>query len=1259
MKLSQAIFRWTMRGFFCFLALIIAVVIAFSLLLSPFGRPYLSRWICQSLSNTPYAHFTFDKLQSAGLQTLFFQKGYFYDTDKRLLAFSPKIVIHLNWFKLLKAQLPLQDIMIDHLEISHLNNHVKVIEQPLKPFYKREGVDRSDSLQLSSSTLDLSELEIEDFKLPILPFTANFEIRIKKISFLDLPDFNLSLLASFQWGLLSQSAHVHIHEFFKDPLTNHTPQLDLNIDHRLSILQANLEVSDINHLSLLQNQSLKDFEHTLFKVSAKGPIRSWLNSLKPLPSLIPSIPIDLQAQGLFRNLPFYLKSSGQLKTGTQIDLSKIEFDSCGWKSQGRGFFQLGDQMFSFNLTGPCILAPLTIESLEIQKPKLSLELSGNLQSFEGALEASCDRIRSHELDETFENPVVWLQLEGGNDQPSLIEISFNTHYSNQPLHIQAKVEKNDQGWKLNELTTDGSCFDFTISPSLDSLQDTDSHQVDHFDQQWHLRTTIDWLKSPFAKWMRKQYGVGAGRLQVNTLLTILDLEKGSLKADFDARIDELNAQHFHAKSLTMTGSVKASAFDLAKTRIDNLKFKLHHLENRDQLIAEDFSWQSWGNSQALFYQTDCSRRSYFELDDTSYHFQSSGLIDLNEKSFRVSIEKIQGQWGSLPVHLKQKASIEALDDAIHIQGLDLMIGAGQLSLDGTLNSIETDLQAKLEHVPVDLFSLITGRSLYGNATGHLNLSLHQQNLSLDSKLLLEHLRVLPPLGSPDESQGEVNLQIKQNQAFIRAALTSQKQNLQFNVTGKIGSVPSWFEISKTPLNCNLEILGQLGLFSNLFTIEDFDFEGLIEGTCHAEGTLIEPNLEGRLVIKNGSYDHYPLGLEMRKIEAEILADHNRMTLKKFECSDGLDGVAKAKGNCSLSPLDSEIDFHLKHFKVLKTSLGTAWIKGEGTFNYLHNHAELMGKFEIYESEFKIPNLIPSPVPQLDAYTLVRLPGENFLENKAVGDKNETSASASLTEALASLPSNESFSPSRPSSSTSNDIRFNLDLKIPSSIFLKGKGLSSAWKGHIHLSGTNAYPLLNGRVEIQQGELNFGGRRFLVKEGLVHFKGHPQNDTHLHVVAELPLDNVTITAMLNGPASHPRLQFKASPALALPDLFSHILFGKSYNSLSAFQALQVAQLALEANGDSSTDVFGVIRKSTGIDRIEIGKKEDGLHPEVAEYTIKVGKYLTESLLVSINKDVTNEAAQVTFELDLTKHFSLIAELGYLSSSSLNLMWKKDY
>ena len=142
-----------------------------------------------------------------------------------------------------------------------------------------------------------------------------------------------------------------------------------------------------------------------------------------------------------------------------------------------------------------------------------------------------------------------------------------------------------------------------------------------------------------------------------------------------------------------------------------------------------------------------------------------------------------------------------------------------------------------------------------------------------------------------------------------------------------------------------------------------------------------------------------------------------------------------------------------------------------------------------------------------------------------------------------------------------DATLALTISAMNRIFVRGRGIYAELGGNLHVNGSARDPQVTGGFELLRGSLMLLSSRLTFTRGDVRFHGDVMPD--LDLVAETSTGGVTAQIAVTGPAVQPAFQISSNPSLPDDEILSRILFQKSSGSLSAFQALQLAN----AVGDS--------------------------------------------------------------------------------------------
>ena len=118
------------------------------------------------------------------------------------------------------------------------------------------------------------------------------------------------------------------------------------------------------------------------------------------------------------------------------------------------------------------------------------------------------------------------------------------------------------------------------------------------------------------------------------------------------------------------------------------------------------------------------------------------------------------------------------------------------------------------------------------------------------------------------------------------------------------------------------------------------------------------------------------------------------------------------------------------------------------------------------------------------------------------------------------------------------------------------------------------------------------------------------------------------------------------------MLSRLLFARASGSLSPFQAVQLAQAAAQFAGGGGDDTFERLRKSLGVDNLDIQMGEGGP-------TVGASRYISDNVSVGVKVGTKPEDSGVSVGIDLTKRLKLQAETGADGSAAVGLGAEWEY
>jgi translocation and assembly module TamB len=138
--------------------------------------------------------------------------------------------------------------------------------------------------------------------------------------------------------------------------------------------------------------------------------------------------------------------------------------------------------------------------------------------------------------------------------------------------------------------------------------------------------------------------------------------------------------------------------------------------------------------------------------------------------------------------------------------------------------------------------------------------------------------------------------------------------------------------------------------------------------------------------------------------------------------------------------------------------------------------------------------------------------------------------------------------------------------------------------------------------------------------------------------------------VTGPALQPAFQISSNPSLPEDEILSRILFQKSAGSLSAFQALELANAVATLSGQA--DAFENVRKSLGVDSLDISTSATG------GALVSATRAINDRVSVGVTTGARPQDNGVNLNFDVNRHVRLQvgADSSGGSSAGVGLDWE---
>jgi translocation and assembly module TamB len=424
--------------------------------------------------------------------------------------------------------------------------------------------------------------------------------------------------------------------------------------------------------------------------------------------------------------------------------------------------------------------------------------------------------------------------------------------------------------------------------------------------------------------------------------------------------------------------------------------------------------------------------------------------------------------------------------------------------------------------------------------------------------------------------------------------------------------------------------GQAGL-ANLF-IAPRTASGRVGFDLRLNGPLRLQSLAGRATLSGGRIADPGLGLSLQGVEA--MADLGGGTAR-LTATAGLSsgGRLRVAGPVELTPPQSaDLALTLDQVRLYDPELYDARLSGNLSLKGpLTGGAVLAGALVMTDTELRVPASGFATAAALLNLKHVNEPGavrETRRKAGLLGDASGGGASAS----------------------TSRPIGLDLTVSAPSRIFVRGRGIDAELGGDIRLAGTTADVRPSGAFRLIRGRMDILGRRLVLSQADLVLEGSlvPQ----ITIAASTTSNGISSTVTVEGPADDPEVRFSSSPELPQEEVLAQLLFGRGLDKISALQAAQLANAVAVLAGRGGVGLVGNLRRSFGLDDLDVTTSEDGTA------ALKAGKYISDNVYTEVQVDQDGKS-QIDLNLDLREGVTVKGRVGADGQTGIGVYLERDY
>ncbi len=648
--------------------------------------------------------------------------------------------------------------------------------------------------------------------------------------------------------------------------------------------------------------------------------------------------------------------------------------------------------------------------------------------------------------------------------------------------------------------------------------------------------------------------------------------------------------------------------------------------------------------------------------------------------------QLSGSAAGTPLALRRPLRLAHRGAEWRVADLDLSIGKGDLRGEGALGGQALSLRLRATELPLHPLAALAGEEAVRGVAG-FELTLKGTRTSPEAHLALEGRELsFAAAGRPDLPGFALTAAADWSGRVMR--LKGRMAAAKQAAIGFTGSLPLLLDrdalvphlAPREAIALRLEGGGDIGEFADVLPTED-RIGGRVEVDINVAGTVAAPAVSGRVSLREGRYESLVAGASISGVNLDLVGNRDRLRLENFTASDGAGGTLSIAGAVDLAATNGPVlDFagHLAKFRAVARDEGSATVSGDLSLAGTMAAPRLAAQLHVDAADLRLPDRLPQNIRPI-AVTEV---------NSATGETLSKPEAANASPWLA--------------------VALDVSVDIPGPVFVRGRGLDSAWRGKLAVAGSTAAPAITGKLEVIRGTYSLIGKDFKLNQGTISFLGGKRLDPQIDLEAQASSSSVTAIVRVTGSVSDLKIALSSQPALPQDQILAQLLFGTDIGQVTAAQGLQIAQAAAALAGGGDLGVLDKLRTGLGLDRLSLGNANagsalPGLGPGLGVpalsttpgvpgsptglgvgtsaglpgtpsagaaggiaggAAVSAGKYVANGVYVGVTQGLSAGSSSVDVQIDVTRHITIETTAGGTGTgggigTGVGVSWKLNY
>jgi translocation and assembly module TamB len=436
--------------------------------------------------------------------------------------------------------------------------------------------------------------------------------------------------------------------------------------------------------------------------------------------------------------------------------------------------------------------------------------------------------------------------------------------------------------------------------------------------------------------------------------------------------------------------------------------------------------------------------------------------------------------------------------------------------------------------------------------------------------------------------------------------------------------------ARSPWNVDVTGTANLAVLGSFY--KDLLASGSAQVAASLRGPAADPQLSGRMDIRNASFFLKDIANGVEKAEGAIFFDKNRANIQKLTGVTG-GGSFQLTGFAGLNR--GELSYRLQ-----MTTRGVRVRYPEGVSTTLDSDLALTGS--------SARSLLAGSI------TIKR---SGFV---MAGD-------------LASLVGNTGNP--LPAAAVQNEFLRNLQFDVrvrtsPDAMFLSNYTSDLQMEADLRLRGSPAKPVLLGNIKANQGQVNFFGNRYTISRGEVLFFNTAVVQPQIDLDLETRVRGITVYLNVNGPLSRLNVTYRSEPPLQSSEILALLTVGRAPASTTTSIATSdsIRSQTVMENSTASNTLLGTAlsaglnsrtERFFGASRIRIDPAATGVD-NLPQARLSIEQSISRDITLTYITNLNRSQQQVVqLEWDLNRQWSMIAIKDENGTFAVDFLFRRRF